>query len=65
MVQLSVRWVTTRLSYYDNNGLESRSDGDCPYGQNLSLRLFCYDIAGLRLLTGGRSSLCYDDQLPG
>ena len=35
--------VTTHDSVsvvYDNNGLESRSDGDCPYGQNLSLRLF-------------------------
>ena len=34
----------------DIDGLESRSEGDCPYGQNLSLRLFSYDIAGLRQL---------------
>ena len=44
--------VTTHDSVsvvYDNNGLESRSDGDCPYGQNLSLRLFLTTL-GLRQL---------------
>ena len=43
--------VTTHDSVsvvYDNNGLESRSDGGCPYGQNFSLRLLSYDIVGLR-----------------
>ena len=35
VVQLSVRWLrlTTQLVFYDNNGLESRSDGDWPYGR--------------------------------
>ena len=42
----------------DIDGLESRSEGDCPYGQNLSLRLLRF-IVGLRqLLSGWRSSLC-------
>ena len=30
----------------DIDGLESRSEGDCPYGQNLSLRLFCLRHCG-------------------
>ena len=51
MVQFSVAMVTTHDSvcvFYDIYGLESRSDGDCPSGQNIRLRLFSYDIAGLR-----------------
>ena len=42
----------------DNNGLESRSDGDRPYGRNFSLRLFLTTLGLRQFFYDCRSSLC-------
>ena len=69
VVQLSVRWLrlTTQLVFYDNNGLESRSDGDWPYGrtQNTSKLYLLRHCGSTTFFTDCRSSLFFDDQLPG